>query len=296
MNHKRVKMRDHKIEVNLFKNRVIVAFCGILLFTLVLVANLYRLQVDNFESYQTRADGNRIKVLPIAPTRGLIYDRNGVLLAENKLVFNLTMIPEQTDDVDTMLAKLDKYIPRDVEQIARFKKRYHNTRRFKSVTILENLSEEEIAKFSVHQYQFPGLSIDTNLKRFYPNGEVLTHVLGYVAHINDSDLKKLEEKGIEANYQATTIIGKLGVERYYEDILHGTKGYQEVEVNSRGRVVRTIEYVPPVAGKDIVLNIDLELQKYVFEQLDHRTGSAVILDPKDNSVLAMASSPSYDPN
>ncbi|MEZ8491211.1 penicillin-binding protein 2 [Vibrio splendidus] len=296
MNHKRVKMRDHKKEVNLFKNRVTVAFCGILLFTLVLVGNLYRLQVENFKSYQTRADGNRIKVLPIPPTRGLIYDRNGVLLAENELVFNLTMIPEQTDDVDAMLAKLDKYIPREAEQIARFKKRYHNTRRFKSVTILENLSEEEIAKFSVHQYQFPGLSIDTSLKRFYPNGEVLTHVLGYVAHINDSDLKRLEEKGIEANYQATTIIGKLGVERYYEDILHGTKGYQEVEVNSRGRVVRTIEYVAPVAGKDIVLNIDLELQKYVFDQLDHRTGSAVVLDPKDNSVLAMASSPSYDPN
>ncbi|MFA0410214.1 penicillin-binding transpeptidase domain-containing protein, partial [Vibrio splendidus] len=296
MNHKRVKMRDHKKEVNLFKNRVTVAFCGILLFTLVLIGNLYRLQVENFKSYQTRADGNRIKVLPIPPTRGLIYDRNGVLLAENELVFNLTMIPEQTDDVDAMLAKLDKYIPREAEQIARFKKRYHNTRRFKSVTILENLSEEEIAKFSVHQYQFPGLSIDTSLKRFYPNGEVLTHVLGYVAHINDSDLKRLEEKGIEANYQATTIIGKLGVERYYEDILHGTKGYQEVEVNSRGRVVRTIEYVAPVAGKDIVLNIDLELQKYVFDQLDHRTGSAVVLDPKDNSVLAMASSPSYDPN
>ena len=296
MYHKRVKMRDHKSEVNLFRNRVIVAFIGILLFTLVLVGNLYRLQVQNFDSYQTRADGNRIKVLPIAPTRGLIYDRNGVLLAENKLVFSLTMIPEQTKDVDEMLIKLNEYIPLSEEQIMRFKKRYRNTRRFKSVAILENLTEKEIAKFSVHQYLFPGLTIDTSLKRFYPNGEVLTHVLGYVAHINDNDLRKLEEQGKEANYQATTIIGKLGVERYYEDILHGQKGYQEVEVNSRGRIVRTIKYVPPVAGKDIVLNIDLELQKYAFEQLDHRTGSAVILDPKDNSVLAMASSPSYDPN
>ena len=296
MYHKRVKMRDHKSEVNLFRNRVIVAFIGILLFTLVLVGNLYRLQVQNFDSYQTRADGNRIKVLPIAPTRGLIYDRNGVLLAENKLVFSLTMIPEQTKDVDEMLIKLNEYIPLSEEQIKRFKKRYRKTRRFKSVAILENLTEKEIAKFSVHQYLFPGLTIDTSLKRFYPNGEALTHVLGYVAHINDNDLRKLEEQGKEANYQATTIIGKLGVERYYEDILHGQKGYQEVEVNSRGRIVRTIKYVPPVAGKDIVLNIDLELQKYAFEQLDHRTGSAVILDPKDNSVLAMASSPSYDPN
>ena len=180
MNHKRVKMRDHKSEVRLFRNRVIVAFSGILLFTLVLVGNLYRLQVDNFESYQTRADGNRIKVLPIAPMRGLIYDRNGVLLAENKLVFDLTMIPEKTDDVDSMLEKLSKFIPLNEEKIARFKARYHKTRRFKSVTILENLSEKEIAKFSVHQYQFPGLSIDTSLKRFYPNGEVLTHVLSLI--------------------------------------------------------------------------------------------------------------------
>ncbi len=247
MNHKRVKMRDHKSEVNLFRNRVIVAFLGIVIFTLVLIGNLYRLQVQNFESYQTRADGNRIKVLPIAPTRGLIYDRNGVLLAENQLVYDLTMIPEQTDDVELMIEKLNKFIPLNEEQIARFTKRFKNTRRFKSVTILENLTEEEIAKFSVHQYQFPGLSINTSLKRFYPSGEILTHVLGYVAHINDSDLKKLEEQGKDANYQATTTIGKLGVERYYEDLLHGQKGYQEVEVNSRGRVVRTIQYVPPVA-------------------------------------------------
>lgn len=299
MNHKRVKIRDHKSEVNLFRNRVIVAFSGILLLILVLIGNLYSLQVQNFESYQTRADGNRIKVLPIAPTRGLIYDRNGVLLAGNKLVFALTMIPEQTDNVDSMLEKLNEIIPLDADQISRFKKRYHNTRRFKSVTILESLNEKEIAKFSVHKYQFPGLSIGTSLKRFYPHGDVLTHVLGYVAHINQRDLRKLEEQGKKANYQATTIIGKIGVERYYEELLHGQKGYQKVEVNSRGRVVETIKYVPPVAGKDIVLNIDLELQKYVFDQLDqleHRTGSAIILDPKDNSVLAMASSPSYDPN
>ncbi|MFS1908416.1 penicillin-binding protein 2 [Vibrio lentus] len=296
MNHKRVKMRDHKGEVRLFRNRVIIAFIGILLFTLVLVGNLYRLQVQNFENYQTRANGNRIKVLPIPPVRGLIFDRNGKPLAENKLVYNLTMVPEKSGDIEPLLEQLNQYIPLSQEKIDKFKERYKHTRRFKTVTIIENLTEEEIARFSVHQYQFPGVAVDTNLTRFYPNGEVLTHVLGYVAHINDGDLRKLEELGKRDNYQATTIIGKLGVERYYEDLLHGQKGYQEVEVNSRGRVVRTIKYVPPVAGKDIVLNIDLDLQKYVFEQLKGRTGSAVVLDPGDNSVLAMASSPSYDPN
>ncbi|MBW3696260.1 penicillin-binding protein 2 [Vibrio sp. T187] len=296
MNHKRVKFRDHKGEVKLFQRRVIVAFSGILLLTMVLIANLYHLQVRNFDDYQTRSDGNRIKILPIPPTRGLIYDRNGALLAENKLVYALTMIPEQTENVESMLEQLNKIIPLEPKQVNKFRKRFHKARRFKSVMILDNLNEVEIAKFSVHQYQFPSLSIETSLKRYYPNGEVLTHVLGYVAHINDNDLRRLAENGKDANYQATQVIGKLGVEKYYEDILHGQKGYQEVEVNSRGRVVRTIKYVPPVAGKDIVLNIDLELQKYVYQQLDHRTGSAVILDPQDNSVLAMASSPSYDPN
>ncbi|MGX9522647.1 penicillin-binding protein 2 [Vibrio mediterranei] len=289
-------MQDYKREVDLFRNRAIVAFIGILLLSLVLIGNLYWLQVENFKNYQTRADGNRLKVLPVAPTRGLIYDRNGVLLAENKLIYDLVMIPEKADDINIVIEKLNKFIPLTDDQIARFKERYHNTRHFKPVTILENLNEEEIAKFSVHQYKFPGLSIQTGFKRFYPYGEVLTHILGYVAHINDRDLSKLREQGKEANYQATTVIGKLGIERYYEDTLHGKQGYKEVEVNSQGRIVRTVQYVPPIAGKDIVLNIDLRLQKYAFERLNHRAGSAIILDPKDNSVLAMVSSPSYDPN
>ncbi|MGF1753628.1 penicillin-binding protein 2 [Vibrio makurazakiensis] len=296
MNHKRVKLRDHKSEVKLFQNRVIIAFCGVLFLSLVLMTNLYHLQVEDFDSYQTRANGNRIKVLPIAPTRGLIYDRNGQLLAENKLVYELTMIPEQTKNLDLTLDKLNKIIPLNDKQLTTIKKLYSHTRPFKAVTILDNLTERQVAKFSVHQYQFPSLSVETSLKRFYPNGEVLTHVLGYVAHINDKDLRHLSEQGRDANYQATRVIGKLGVEKYYEELLHGTKGYQEVEVNSRGRVIRTIKYEPPVSGKDIVLNIDLDLQKYAYDQLDHRTGSAVILDPQDNSVLAMASSPSYDPN
>ena len=162
--------------------------------------------------------------------------------------------------------------------------------------LLTQLTEEEVAKFSVQQYKYPGVSVSANLKRYYPYGEVLTHVIGYVSRINDRDIERLVREGKEANYQATRDIGKLGIERYYEDLLHGEAGYQEVEVNSRGRVIRTLKYVPPTPGKDIVLNLDIKLQLYVHSLFNGRRGSAVVLDPKDNGVLAMVSSPSYDPN
>lgn len=294
--HQRTPIRNHEEEIKLFKRRAIAAFFGIVALIGVLIANLYNLEVNHYKDYKTRSNDNRIKILPIAPTRGLIYDRNGVLLAENQPIYNLDMIPEQAGDVDTLLQKLSPFITLTAEETDAFKKRYQHTRGFLSVTIKSELNEQEVAQFSVHQYAFPGVSVSADLKRYYPFGEILTHVLGYVSHINDRDLQRLDKEGKLTNYQATRNIGKLGVERYYEDILHGTKGYEEVEVNSRGRVIRTIKYVPPVAGKDIVLNIDIKLQQFVFDQLDHRQGSAVVLDPQDNSVLAMASSPSYDPN
>lgn len=293
---KRTPIRNHEEEVNLFKRRAIIAFFGMVLLIGILIANLYNLQINHHGVYQTRSNDNRIKILPIAPTRGLIYDRNGVLLADNRPIYNLEMIPEQAGNVDDLLKKLTPLITLTPNEIEAFKKRYQQTRRFHAVTLKSELTEEEVAKFSVQQYRFPGLSVNADLKRYYPYGEILTHVLGYVSHINDRDLQRLAQEDKLSNYQATRNIGKLGVERYYEDVLHGTKGYAEVEVNSRGRVIRTIEYVPPIAGKDIVLNIDVALQQFVFEQLDHRRGSAIVLDPKDNSVLAMASSPSYDPN
>ncbi|GEM74004.1 penicillin-binding protein 2 [Vibrio sagamiensis] len=296
MLRKRNEFRDHHKEVKLFQNRALVAFIGIIILLGGLVANLYTLQVKHFKDYQTRSNDNRIKILPIAPTRGLIYDRNGVLLAENQPVYNLEMIPEQAGNPVQLIEKLQQYIELTPEQIASFNKRYKHTRRFRSVIILNELNDEQVARFSVHQHEFNGVFITAELKRYYPFGEKLTHVLGYVAHINDRDIKRLKKEGKAKNYQATRNIGKLGIERYYEELLHGTKGYEEVEVNSHGRIIRTIRYVPPVAGKDIVLNLDIELQQYVFEQLDNRQGSAVVLDPEDNSIIAMVSSPSYDPN
>ncbi|KJY85492.1 penicillin-binding protein 2 [Vibrio galatheae] len=296
MLRKRTQIRDYHEEARLFRSRAIVAFIGIVALVGVLVTNLYNIQINQYQDYKTRSNDNRIKVVPIAPNRGLIYDRNGTLLAENRPVFSLEITPEKVDDMDDTIRRLQQILTITPEQVERFSRERRQTRRFKSVPLLTQLTQEQVAKFSVHQHNFPGVAINAALKRHYPYGEVLTHVIGYVSRINDKDIERLTREEKEANYQATRDIGKLGIERYYEDMLHGTAGYQEVEVNSRGRVIRTLKYVPPVPGKDIVLNLDIDLQLYIHELLDDRRGSAVVLDPKDNGVLAMVSSPSYDPN
>ncbi|ELN6870350.1 penicillin-binding protein 2 [Vibrio parahaemolyticus] len=293
---RRSQIRDYQAEARLFASRAIVAFFGIVVLMGLLVANMYNIQVNQFQDYQTRSNDNRIKVVPIAPNRGLIYDRNGVLLAENRPVFNLELTPEKIKDIDATIQELQTILEITPEQIERFHRERKRTRRFKSVPLLTQLNEKQVAVFSVNQYRFPGVEISATLKRYYPYGDVLTHVIGYVSRINDRDMQRLIREEKDANYQATRDIGKLGIEKYYEDLLHGTAGYQEVEVNSRGRVIRTLKYVPPVPGKDIVLNLDINLQLYVHQLLDGRRGSAIVLDPRDNGVLAMVSSPSYDPN
>lgn len=292
----RSQIRDYQAEARLFRNRAIAAFIGIVVLVGILLTNLYHIQINQYQDYKTRSNDNRIKVVPIAPNRGLIYDRNGVLLAENRPVFNLEITPEQVKDMAETIARLQDILEISPEKIATFEKERRQTRRFNSIPILTQLTQEQVAIFSVNQHRFPGVSVTANLKRYYPYGAVLTHVIGYVSRINDKDLERLEREEKAANYQATRDIGKLGIERFYEETLHGIAGYQEVEVNSRGRIIRTLKYVPPVAGKDIVLNLDIDLQLYVHQLLDGRRGSAVVLDPKDNGVLAMVSSPSYDPN
>ncbi|MBD1555833.1 penicillin-binding protein 2 [Vibrio sp. S9_S30] len=296
MRHLRTQIRDYTAESALFSRRALVAFMGIVTLMGALLVNLYNIQVNQFQDYKTRSNDNRIKVVPIAPNRGLIYDRNGILLAENRPIFSLELIPEKITDIDETIAQLRTFLDIPEERVARFHKERKRTRRFKSVPLLNQLTEEQVALFSVNQHRFPGVEVNATLKRYYPFGKVLTHVLGYVSRINDRDLQRLEREDKAANYQATRDIGKLGIERFYEDILHGTAGYQEVEVNSRGRIIRTLKYVPPVPGQDIVLNIDIKLQQYLYDLLDGRRGSAILLDPSDNGVLAMLSSPSYDPN
>ena len=310
MRQKRTQIRDHRAESALFFRRALVSFIGIVVLVSVLLTNLYHIQIREHEDYQTRSNDNRIKIVPVAPNRGLIYDRNGVLLAENRPVYSLEITTEKVPDLDDTFARLKTLMGITDDQIARFDRERRRTRRFKSVPLLNQMTEEQVALFSVNQFQFPGVEVKAYLKRYYPYRDALTHVLGYVAKINDRDIDRLEREDKINNYKATRDIGKLGIEKYYEDLLHGTSGYQEVEVNSRGRIIRTLKYVPPIPGKDIKLNIDIELQLYVQELLTdrhldpdtgeevvkHKRGSVVVMDPRDSSVLAMVSSPSYDPN
>ncbi|OOE71103.1 penicillin-binding protein 2 [Salinivibrio kushneri] len=296
MKRQRVEIRDHSAEAALFVRRAIVCFVGIMALVGVLLTNLYHIQVTEHQDYQTRSNDNRIKVVPVAPNRGLIYDRNGKLLAENRPVYHLEVTPEQVDDMPATLAQLKDLLSLTDKDIARFQKERRRSRRFNAVALKTQLTDKEVAIFSAHQHQFSGVEIKAYLKRHYPYGDALTHVLGYVAKINDRDIAKLRQKGVLNNYKATRDIGKLGIEKYYESTLHGKAGYQEVEVNSRGRVIRTLKYVPPQPGKDLILNLDIDLQLYVRGILGDRRGAVVVVDPDTSGVLAMVSTPSYDPN
>lgn len=296
MRKTRIPIRDHTAEANLFARRSFIAILIVLAMLLLIVSNLYSLQITNYESYQTRSNGNRIKVLPVAPNRGLVYDRNGILLAENRPVFSLELIPEQIDDLDTTLAEISDLLGFAQDRVEDFKDDLKRQRRFKPVTLKRNLNADEVALFSAHQHRFPGAFIDARLSRHYPYADALTHMLGYVARINKKDLQKLSEAGLEEQYAATHDIGKLGVEKFHEAKLHGEVGYQEVEVNNQGRIIRTLSFEPPTPGTDLVLNIDVKLQLEARKALQDRRGAIVILDPSDGGVMALYSNPSYDPN
>ncbi len=288
--------RDYTAESALFVRRALVAFLGILLLTGVLIANLYNLQIVRFTDYQTRSNENRIKLVPIAPSRGIIYDRNGIPLALNRTIYQIEMMPEKVDNVQQTLDALRSVVDLTDDDIAAFRKERARSHRFTSIPVKTNLTEVQVARFAVNQYRFPGVEVKGYKRRYYPYGSALTHVIGYVSKINDKDVERLNNDGKLANYAATHDIGKLGIERYYEDVLHGQTGYEEVEVNNRGRVIRQLKEVPPQAGHDIYLTLDLKLQQYIETLLAGSRAAVVVTDPRTGGVLALVSTPSYDPN
>ena len=296
MRKHRPTIRDHSAEANLFARRAFVGFVFVTILVAVLLSNLYTIQVNDHQDYQTRSNDNRIKVIPIAPNRGLIYDRNGVLLAENKPVYNLEVIPEEVDDLDASLSALTQFIDISEQQKNDFKDDIKHNRRFKSQVLKARLTELEVARFSVNQHKFPGFSIEARLARYYPFADTLTHALGYVAKLNKKELAKLESEEQATNYRATHDIGKLGIEKYYEQLLHGQVGSQRVEVNNRGRVIRTLSMTPPQPGHDLVLTLDIGLQQIAQHAFKDMRGAVVVMDAKDGGVLALYSNPSYDPN
>ncbi len=293
---KRVSIKNHSAEANLFARRIFITFLGVLAMLLILFNNIYDLEINSYEKYQTRSNKNRIKLLPVAPNRGLIYDRNGVLLAENKPVYSLAIIPEEVKDIEQTLTLLSGIVEISDEQKQNFLKSMRYKRRFKPLELLSRLSDEQVAKISVSQHLFPGVIIEARLKRYYPFGDLTTHSLGYVAKINRNDLLKLEQQGKSDGYKATRDIGKLGLEKYYQDLLHGSMGYQEVEVNNQGRILRTLSFTPPVSGKDLTLSLDIELQMIAKRALSGSRGAVVAIDPRDGGILAFYSNPSYDGN
>ncbi|AIU72082.1 penicillin-binding protein 2 [Hafnia alvei FB1] len=288
--------RDYSAESALFIRRALVAFLGILILSGVLVFNLYHLQILRFEDYKTRSNENRIKLVPIAPSRGMIYDRNGTPLAFNRTIYQLEVMPEKVDDLKAELDALRSIVDLTDEDLDNFQKERKRSRRFTSIPVKTALNEVQVARFAVNQFRFPGFEVKGYQRRFYPYGSALTHVIGYVSKINDKDVDRLDKDGKLANYAATHDIGKLGIERYYEDVLHGKTGYEEVEVNNRGRVIRQLHEQPPQAGKDIYLTLDLNLQRYLEQLLAGSRAAVVVSDPRTGGILAMVSNPSYDPN
>lgn len=268
----------------------------IILLVFVLLANLADLQILNFSYYSTKSNNNRIEIIPIPPSRGMIYDRNGTPLAINNITYQLNIVPDKTKNLNEQFEQLKKIVDLTDEDIENFQKERRNYRAHRPVPLKENLTDKQIARFIVDQHRFPFVSIVKIQHRYYPYGASLTHILGYISKINAQDKQRLEEQNKASNYVATFNIGKMGIERYYEDVLHGTAGNEKVEVNSRGRIVRLLEQHPPQAGEDIYLSINLKLQLYIESLLAGRKASVVAIDPNNGEVLAMVSMPSYDSN
>jgi len=257
-----------------------------------LVARLTYLQISNHTHYETLSQENRIKLVPIPPTRGMIYDRNGIVLANNVPTFTLEITPERVEDMDKTLAELGRLIDISEDELQRFHQMRKRMRRFEKVTLKSQLTEKETAKLAVQHHRFPGVDITVSLLREYPLKELTSHVVGYLGRISEKDLQAIDA----SEYSGTTHIGKSGLEKAYESDLLGKVGVQQVEINASGRVVRVLETQPPLPGRDLHPYLDIRLQKAATEALGDYTGSIVAIDPTTGGVLALVSHPGFDPN
>ena len=288
-----IRLKDHEKDARLVRNRVVVGAVAIVLLICVLIARLYYLQIIQYDYHSTLSENNRVHVQPIPPTRGLIFDRNGVIVADNRPSFSLSMTRERAGNWQEVLDNIVEVLELTADDRALFEKRMRQGRRpFEPVPILFELSEEQIARVAVNQFRLPGVEVVAQLVRHYPQGAHFAHSVGYVGRINEKELKTLDP----VNYSGTHHIGKTGIERFYEPDLHGQVGYEEVETNARGRVLRVLKRTDPKPGKDIVLSLDIKLQEAAEAALGGRRGAIVALDPRTGEVLAMVSQPSFDPN
>lgn len=287
-----ITIKDHIRESQLFTNRSIVFVVICLLAVTAIIVRLTYLQVIDHVHYTTLSQNNRLHLLPLKPIRGLIYDRNGVVLAQNIPSYILSVTPERVKDLDDTLAQLGKLVALSEDDIKRFHKSRRRNRPFKSIPLRFRLTDEEIARVAVNRHRFPGVDIDADLTRHYPLGKVAVHTVGYVGRIDEKELETLDQ----ANYDGSTHIGKTGLEKYYEDLLHGQVGHQEVETNAQGRVLRVINSKPPIPGENLHLHLDAKLQRVAQEAFDGENGALIAIDPNTGGVLSMVSIPAFDPN
>lgn len=292
MEKKRIKFKDHLKEVGLFNRRLLTASIFVTAALGLLFFRLCYLQIIQHSTYTTLSEKNQVTLLPIAPNRGLIYDRNGVLLAQNIPVFSLDVIPDKIDNMKQTISDLSQIIDITPEDVEQFYKQLKQHRRFDTVPLKLKLTEDEVAKFYVDQYRYPGVMIRARLMRYYPMGPSLVNVVGYVGRINEQEVQNLDQ----ADYAATDFIGKLGIESFYEDLLHGHVGYQEVETDASGRIVRVLKRIPPQPGSNLYLGVDTKLQFAAEKALGDNYGAVVVIKPSTGEILAMASNPNYDPN
>ena len=285
-------LKDHIRESLIFNRRLLIAAIVASLLLLLLIARLMYLQIIHQEHYITLSENNRVNILPIPPTRGLIYDRNGIVLAQNLPSFSLRLVPEHVPDLEKTLAELKALVAISDEDLERFHKDRKQKRRFEGIPLRFRLDDEEVARISVNQYRLPGVEIHAELARHYPLGKLASHAVGYVGRINEQELRQLDA----SNYAASSHIGKVGVERAYEDLLHGLVGYHQVETNAQGRILRVLERTLPTPGKNLFLNLDVQLQRVAEQALSEHNGALVALDPRNGAVLALVSTPTYDPN
>lgn len=290
--------RDLAAEHRIYRNRVIACIAVSVLMICALFSNLYYLQVLSYQDYQTRSNENRLKIVPVVPPRGIIYDRNHVVLADNRAMYHLMLYPSRDIRTRDEILRLSELLnlelsEREVDALTRESR---TRKKFSGIEIADMLSEQQIAKFSVNSFRFPNVQIEATLKRYYPFADIVTHAVGYVSRINQADVEKLTADGLIDNYAGSNEIGKLGIEKYYESELHGKTGAKEVEVNSHGQIMRTINSKPPKPGNDITLSIDIRLQYFIQELMGQTRGAIAAIEPETGEILAMYSNPSYDPN
>lgn len=294
MRHSPLNTRDR--ELDRFRFRLAVAATVVLLCFVILIGRFVYLQVVQHDYYTTRAEDNRISLVPIVPNRGVIVDRNGTVMARNYSAFTLEITPSKVADLDATIdavGQLIEVLPKDRK---RFRKLLEESKTFESLPIRTRLSDEEVAKFAANRFRFPGVEVKARLFRQYPLGAIASHALGYIGRINTRDLEIIENSEQEANYKGSDHIGKTGLEQKYEFQLHGETGYEQVEIDAGGRAVRSLARTAPVPGNNLTLTLDAKLQQITEKAFGDRRGALVAIEPSTGGILALVSTPTYDPN